>query len=162
MGYAAGLLVSLVAFWLTMSGQMTVLHLSLGVVSIVLTLIVAYRLDILDAEASPYGRIFAFLRYWPWLLWEIAKTNVQVIRSCLSAELDISPALVKVRSTARSDLGRVTFANSITLTPGTVTVEIEGDRMLIHALHEESALPESFAEMDRRSTEAAEGKGQRA
>ena len=57
-----------------------------------------------------------------------------------------------------SDLAKTIFANSITLTPGTVTVEIEGDKFLVHALFEESAAPEAFVEMDERSYRAADGK----
>ena len=107
MGYVAGLIVSLIAFWLTMSGQITVLHLSLGAVSIVLTLIAAYRLDILDAEASPYGRVFAFLSLLALAVVGSGETNCQVVRSCLSADLDIisgagqSALLIAQRSRAR-------------------------------------------------------------
>ena len=82
-----------------------------------------------------------------------------MIRACVKADLDIAPALVKVKTTCRSDLAKVTFANSITLTPGTVTVEIEGDKMLVHGLYEQGSQPEAFVEMDRRSAIAADGKG---
>jgi multicomponent Na+:H+ antiporter subunit E len=74
---------------------------------------------------------------------------------CLRADLDISPALVKVRTTCKSDLAKVTFANSITLTPGTVTVEIQGDKMLVHGLYEANTVPESFIGMDARCARAA-------
>jgi multicomponent Na+:H+ antiporter subunit E len=78
----------------------------------------------------------------------------------VSANLDINPALVKVKTRCESDLAKTVFANSITLTPGTVTVEVEGDKLLVHALFEESATPESFAEMDERSWKAADGSRQ--
>lgn len=159
MAYFLGLLVALVGFWLGMSGHFSPLLLSLGGVSVVACLILAYRLDVIDREGAPYVRIVGFALYFPWLTKEIIKANWTVIRACLRAELDIVPALVKVKTVCSSDLAKVTFANSITLTPGTVTVEVEGDRLLVHALYEQDAQPEAFAEMDRRSARAIDGKG---
>ncbi len=159
MAYLVGLVAALVTFWLSMSGHNEPLILSLGAASVLVCCIVAYRLDIIDREGSPYVRLFGFAAYMPWLVKEIVKANWTVIRACLKADLDIAPALVKVKTTCRSDLAKVTFANSITLTPGTVTVEIEGDKLLVHGLYEQDAQPEAFAEMDRRSRIAADGKG---
>jgi multicomponent Na+:H+ antiporter subunit E len=156
--YFLTLLVALAAFWLGMSGLYKPLMLGFGAASLIVSLILAYRLDIIDREGSPYVRLFGFLLYFPWLLWEVLKANGVVIRACLRAELDIHPALVKVKTTCRSDLAKVTFANSITLTPGTVTIEVEGDKLLVHGLYESEAQPEAFAEMDRRSARAADGK----
>ena len=96
--------------------------------------------------------------YWAWLLVEIFKANWPVIKACVGARLDINPALVKVKTQCESDLAKTIFANSITLTPGTVTIEVEGDKMLVHALFEEAATPESFHEMDERSLAAADGR----
>jgi multicomponent Na+:H+ antiporter subunit E len=157
--YFLGLFVALVAFWLGMSGHYTPLLLCLGSVSVALCLILAYRLDLIDSEGSPYGRMLGFSLYFPWLMKEIIKANWTVIQACLRADLDIAPALVKVKSVCRSDLAKVTFANSITLTPGTVTVAIEGDKLLVHGLYEQDSQPEAFAEMDRRSARAIDGRG---
>ena len=98
------------------------------------------------------------LTYWAWLVVEIFKANLVVIRACLRSTLDINPALVKVKTGCESDLARTVFANSITLTPGTVSVEVEGNKILVHALYEDSAGPGAFDEMDRRSREACDGK----
>ena len=157
MAYLIGLIVTLTVFWLSNSGHYTPLLLSLGAVSIALTVLLTSRLGGIDRESAPYVRIFGFMTYLPWLLWEILKANLTVIRACLRANLDISPALVRVRTTCRSDLARVTFANSITLTPGTVTVEVEGDKLLVHALYESEAGPGAFDELDRRSARAMDG-----
>ncbi|WP_277813026.1 Na+/H+ antiporter subunit E [Hyphomonas beringensis] len=157
--YFLGLLVALVGFWLGMSGHFSPLLLSLGALSVAVCLILAYRLDIIDREGAPYVRILGYAMYFPWLMKEIVKANITVIRACVKADLDIAPALVKVKTTCRTDLAKVTFANSITLTPGTVTVEVEGDKMLVHALYEQEAQPEAFEDMDRRSRIAADGKG---
>ena len=162
MAYLIGLIVTLTVFWLSNSGHYTPLLLSLGAVSIALTVLLTSRLGGIDRESAPYVRIFGFMTYLPWLLWEILKANLTVIRACLRANLDISPALVRVRTTCRSDLARVTFANSITLTPGTVTVEVEGDKLLVHALYESEAGPGAFDELDRRSARAMDGASSRA
>lgn len=159
MAYAFGLILGLLAFWLGLSGHYTPLLLSLGAISIVIATILAARLNILDREGAPYFSLFGVLLYLPWLIWEIAKANIMVIRACLRADLDINPALVKVRTQCESDLAKTLFANSITLTPGTVTVLVEKDRMLVHALYEEHAQPEAFIEMDARSRRAIDGRG---
>lgn len=159
MGYFLGLLITLVVFWYTMSGMNEPLILGFGAVSIVITMLLSWRLKVVDKDSSPYGRIVQFLLYWAWLLVEIVKANWRVIRACVKADLDINPALVKVKTVCRSDLAKTTFANSITLTPGTVTLSVEGDKMLVHALYEEDAEPGAFDEMDRRSARAADGAG---
>lgn len=157
MAYLIGLVAALTVFWLSNSGHYTPLLLSLGGVSIFLSVWLTHRLGGIDRESAPYVRFFGFITYLPWLMWEILKANFLVIKACLRAELDISPALVRVRTTCRSDLAKVTFANSITLTPGTVTVEVEGDKLLVHALYESEAGPGAFDEMDRRSSRAMDG-----
>lgn len=160
MGYLLGLIVVLTALWTGLSWDYTftkVLIASLGAISIVLSAVLAYRFDLLDREGSPYARIFHLIMYWAWLLVEIFKANWVVIKACLRANLDLNPALVKVKTGCESDLARTVFANSITLTPGTVSVEVEGDKILVHALYEDSAGPGAFAEMDRRSKEACDG-----
>ncbi|MEM6898994.1 MAG: Na+/H+ antiporter subunit E [Pseudomonadota bacterium] len=157
MAYAIGLIAGLLLFWLGMSGHYTPLLLSLGISSVMLSVLLAARLDILDREGSPYFRLMGILVYLPWLIVEIIKSNIVVARACLKAELDISPVLVKVRTQCETDLAKTLFANSITLTPGTVTVAVEERRLLVHALYEDSAQPEAFVEMDRRSRRAIDG-----
>lgn len=157
MGYFVGLFIALVAFWLSMSGLFKPLILGMGAASVLVTLYLASRLEVVDKESSPYMRLHVFFAYWIWLLGEIIKANVIVIRACLKVDLDIDPALVKVKTTCRSDLAKTTFANSITLTPGTVTLAVEGDQLLVHALYEDEAGPDAFDEMDRRSAEAVDG-----
>lgn len=157
MGYFVGVFLAVVVFWAAMSGMTKTLIVAMGAASIVITMILAQRLGVIDRESSPYLRMPVFLAYWSWLIVEIVKANWRVIRACLKAELDINPALVKVKTTCQSDLAKTTFANSITLTPGTVTLSIEGDKMLVHALYEEDADPSAFTDMDRRSARAADG-----
>jgi len=154
--YFLGLLAALVAFWLGNSGHYKPLMLGFGAASVLLTLLLARRLDIIDREGAPYVRLLALMRYYPWLTVEVIKSNWVVLRACLKADLDIVPTLTKIRTTSRSDLGRVTFANSVTLTLGTVTLDIDGDKLLVHGLYEANTQPEAFLEMDRRCAQACD------
>lgn len=156
MAYLLGILVAIVVFWMGNSGHYTPLMLGFAALSAGLTLVLSARLKVIDREGAPYVRLAGFVAYYPWLFWEIVKSNVVVIKACLRADLDINPALVKVKTTCKTDLAKVTFANSITLTPGTVTVEIEGDKLLVHGLYEANTVPEAFEEMDRRCARAAD------
>ncbi len=158
MAYIFGLILALACFWLGLSGHYSPLLLSLGGASILVTLVLAGRLGIIDREGAPYFTIIGVILYLPWLLKEVLKANLAVIKACLRADLDIDPALVKVKTVCQSDLAKTMFANSITLTPGTVTVEVEQGRMLVHALFEEDASPDAFTEMDARSARAIDGR----
>ena len=153
--YVLGLAAALIAVWIGLSGLFKPLLLGLGAVSVLVVVLLSVRFRLTDRVGVPYFRLHNFLSYWGWLIVEIAKANVRVIRACLKTELDISPALVKVKTTCRSEMAKALFCNSMTLTPGTVTVEVDGDKVLVHALHEDSAQPEAFREMDRRSAKTA-------
>ena len=156
--YLPGLALAVAALWFCLSGESAPLFLVLAAVSMVATLWLCARLGIIDRDASPYHRAHLLVVYGCWLMVEICKANLTVIRSVLDPRNTLNPVLVKVRAEGGSDLARALFANSITLTPGTVTVETDGD-FLVHALHEENASPESFAVMNRLSARVAGGGG---
>lgn len=157
--YFIGILLAIVVFWMANSGHYTPLLLGFGAASFVVTMFLSARLKVIDREGAPYVRLVGFLSYYPWLFWEVVKSNWVVIKACLRADIDISPALVKVKTICKTDLAKVTFANSITMTPGTVTIEIDGDKLLVHGLYEANTVPEAFAEMDRRCARAADPAG---
>ena len=152
MVHVVGLGASLMAFWLLMSGIFTPLLIALGIASILLVLYIAHRMDLYDHETFPFhlkGRIFG---YWGWLAKEIFKANIDVAKIVLAWDMPISPRVVRVKATQKSDLGLVIFANSITLTPGTVTIDIEGDEMIVHALSQDLADGVLNGDMDGRVT----------
>ncbi len=157
-GYFLGLILALGLAWLGLSGHYSTLVLSLGTGSVLLSALLAFRLGILDRESSPYGRLLPLVAYWGWLLIEIFKANWVVIKACLRSDLDIDPTLVKIKTECQSDLAKTVFANSITLTPGTISVAVEGNKILVHALYEGYAQPDAFLEMDRRSRLATDGR----
>jgi len=99
----------------------------------------------------PYLHIPKLLSYFTWLSGEIVKANMAVVKAVLSPDMEISPTLVRIPSWRRTDNGRTLFANSITLTPGTVSVAISEDEILVHGLLEEMSEPEGFEEMEQRA-----------
>ena len=125
--------------------------LTLGVISIVLTIWIAKRMRILDSETAPYSTVFQGLIYFVWLFAEIVKANIAVVRAVLSPDMTVSPTLTRIPTPQKTDIGRVMFANSITLTPGTVSVDVQDDHILVHALLSEMSDPDDFAEMSNRS-----------
>jgi multicomponent Na+:H+ antiporter subunit E len=155
MTYLPGLLVALSLFWFGLSGETAPLFIALAVISIGLTLIMSARLKVIDRNASPYHRAPQMFLYVCWLIVEIVKANIAVIARVVGPTHAIDPALVRLRTRAKSDLGKALFANSITLTPGTVTVDVEGDKVLVHALVRENASVASFEPMDRRASATA-------
>jgi len=154
-----GLFLALALFglWLLLSGVYKPLWIGLGAASAIAVTLLVARMDVLDAEAIPIQMRPATLRYWTWLQGEIVKANLAVARIVLAPRIDVAPLVTSVRPTQRSDVGRVTYANSITLTPGTVTIDADGPSFVVHALDPAFADPAGLSEMDRRVT-AIEGR----
>jgi multicomponent Na+:H+ antiporter subunit E len=156
MTYLPGLVLALTVVWFALSGQTSPQFLVLAPVSILLSVWLAARFRIIDRDSSPYHRAPQLILYTGWLLIQIVKSNIAVIARVVGPRSGIDPAMVSLRTTAKTDLGKALFANSITLTPGTVTVDVEGDRVKVHALMRESASASSFESMDRRAAGAAD------
>ncbi len=143
--------VVLAAMWLLWSGHWTdQLLLSLGAMSIGATLAISWRMGVVDKEGHPYQLSWRPLVYLPWLLLEIVKANIDVTRRVIS--LDISPTLVRVKATQQTELGHVIYANSITLTPGTISLRIRDGHILVHAVHRGGADDLEEGGMDARVT----------
>ncbi|MES9993002.1 MAG: Na+/H+ antiporter subunit E [Candidatus Thiodiazotropha sp.] len=130
----------LFAVWLLLSGHLEPLMLGLGLVSVLLTVFLVKRMTLIDHESYPLhlsSKIPGFLVF---IMQEIVKANIDVIKRILTFKRSsISPQLFAVPASLKSDLGQVIYANSITLTPGTVSVELEQDKILVHALTKEAA-----------------------
>jgi len=138
-------------FWLLLSGIYSGFLVTAGIVSAFAIAQFARRMDLVDHEGHPIHLVWgALLSYWPWLLREIVKSGWDVTRRVLHPSLPISPTLESFRPAQHSDVGLVIHANSITLTPGTITIEVAPDRFLVHALTREGAAGLADSEMDRR------------
>ena len=132
--------VLLFVFWLLLSGHFEPLMLGLGLASVVLTIFLVKRMNVIDHESYPlhlYSRFPAFLVY---IFREIVNANIDVIKRIMKlGGKSISPQLVEIPVPQKTDLGRVIYANAITLTPGTVSVVLTKDKVIVHALTKEAA-----------------------
>lgn len=151
MKHVLALGLALAAAWLLWSGYFdNALLLGLGAASVLFVLRVARRMGIVDEEGAPLHLLPRLPLYAPWLLWEIVKSNVDVGLRILHPRMPIRPVVFRTRAGQRTDLGRVIYANSITLTPGTVSIDMEGDTILVHALHPGARDGVQRGAMDRR------------
>ncbi|WP_246152461.1 Na+/H+ antiporter subunit E [Roseospira navarrensis] len=148
--HALSLFVSLYALWLLLSGHWAdPLLLGLGLAAAALTVFIAWRMEGLDHEGVPVSVTLNALAYWPWLLWQIVLANLAVAR-CILDPRRIGPRMAWVPASQKSDLGKVIFANSITLTPGTISVQLAGGHILVHALEGAGIDDLRGGEMNRR------------
>lgn len=155
----AGTAVLLFVLWLLMSGIYKPMIIGFGAVSVAVAVLVVRRMDAVDgAKVELRLRPLAMAGYILWLLVEIAKSNWAVTKTILSPALTTRQHLFRVPYSQKSDLGQVIFANSITLTPGTISVEAEPGHFLVHALNYSDDDMGALADMDARVT-ATEGAG---
>lgn len=121
--------------WVLWSGHFEPLIVGFGIASVLLTIFIASRLKVIDEEGEPMG---IFLVRFPifvlWLVGQIIQANFQVARIILSPRLPIGSHLIRLRASQKTDLGRVIHANTITITPGTVSLDLRDDVILVHAL----------------------------
>lgn len=146
------LTVFLFAFWLALSGHYTPVFIGAGLIAAFLCAIAARRMHALDEEGHPMHLVVGAFRYYPWLIREIVKSAWNVTRIILDPRLPISPTMTTVRASQRGAAAIATYANSITLTPGTLTVGVQGNELVIHALTRAGALELEAGDMDRRVT----------
>ena len=144
MGSLAASFAVLFGFWVVLSGHLDAFHLGAGALC---SGLVAARTHRLLRPGPPHP--LRLLGYLPWLLWQIALANLHVARLALSPRMPIRPRLVEYR-TSLEGLALVAFANSITLTPGTITVEASPGQLLVHALSDQAARDLRSGEMERR------------
>ena len=150
MRYLLGLIVGLAALWLLLSGHYSPLFYAFGTGSCLLTAWICWRMRIVDNETVPLHLLAHAPVYIAWLGWEIAKSNGDVARRILSPGRSISPTMTTRRVGPATDLGRTIYANSVTLTPGTVTVGLRDGLAEVHALTDANAKDIEEGDMDRR------------
>lgn len=148
--HSAILFVLFYAFWVLMSGFFTPFLLATGAAASLAVVWFAHRMHVADREGHPVHLIGPALAYWPWLVREIFKSALDVSRVILDPRLPASPTVVSFKPRQKTVVGLVTHANSITLTPGTLSVEVGPERFVVHGLTRESAHAAVDSEMDRR------------
>lgn len=144
--------VFLFGFWLALSGHYTPMLVGTGAAGALLCVWVASRIRIVDREGHPIGLLPRTPLYYPWLLKEIVRSGLNVTRVILDPKLPISPTLTVVRASQKTPAGVATYANSITLTAGSVPVKVSGREFVVHTLDREGAIELEEGDMDRRVT----------
>jgi multicomponent Na+:H+ antiporter subunit E len=120
--------------WLLWSGHFEIDLLIYGLVCCLIVVAIIRRLRVLDRESLPvYLGLRPFLSYVPWMIWEVIKANVSAARIILDPKLPIDPQLVRVPADQKTALAQVIYANSITLTPGTISMDIRTHRRMEEA-----------------------------
>ena len=144
------LFVVLFGTWLLLSGHWDPFLVGSGAAACVLVAALARRMDAIDGEGHPIGLLWRFPAYLPWLLWKIALANLAVARAILSPAGALDPTAGWVEAHQKTAAGLVAFANSITLTPGTVSLTALPGRIHVHALTRGGLDELKRGEMDRR------------
>ena len=137
--------------WLLLSGHYTPLLLSLGLASALGVSLIAYRMRVLDEEGLPMAILPRLPKVAVWLIWEILCANLEVIKIILQPK-KASAGLVRVKTSQRTVAGLVTYANFITLTPGTVSMQVDESKMeiLVHGLTQDFCAAVLDPAMDKR------------
>lgn len=150
---------ALFVLWLLLSGHYTPLIVGLGAVSCVAVAVLTWRLGALEANGRSFSFLLRTLLYLPWLVREITMSNIEVAKLVLDPKLPIRPQVIRVDASQHSPLGLAAFANSITLTPGTLSMDADvAGEILVHAIGDATAQGLQTGEMNRRVS-ALEGQG---
>ncbi|MEM9554986.1 MAG: Na+/H+ antiporter subunit E [Acidobacteriota bacterium] len=145
----------LAALWLLLSGHYSFHHpllLGFGTASVALVVALAWRMGLVDLESMPFHWLHRLFAYLPWLALQVVLSSVDVLRRGLARDPDVDPRTITIEGSQRSDFGLVSYANSITLTPGTTSLDsdIDADTITVHALSPEGEAELREGEMDRR------------
>ena len=151
------LAVLLMLAWVLWSGYLKPLLLGLGVLSSIVVVYLNYRMRLEDFHFLEGRFLLRLVPYWAWLAREVVRSSLEVTRIVLSPKLPISPTVVEFETRCTLELDQAIVGNSITLTPGTLTIQIAEGRFLVHALTEAGARDILSGEMDRRVAALREG-----
>jgi multicomponent Na+:H+ antiporter subunit E len=138
------------AAWLLWSGMFKPLLIGLGVVSCLLVLLISKRMDFFERDVFSLHLVWRLLPFWGWLGKELVVANLQVARVVLSRHMPMSPTVIRLQALSPDPVGQAILGNSITLTPGTVTVDDHDGELLVHCLTREGADALIEGEMNRR------------
>lgn len=127
-------------FWFLLSWQVDPILLPLGLVSSLLVAYWSHDLLMVKMNRTPdLGRIIRMIRFMPWLFWQIILANLVMVYLVLHPKMPIEPTLVRFKHHLKTDLGIVILANSITLTPGTLTIQANREEFIVHAISKDTA-----------------------
>ena len=139
------------AFWIFLSGKFSLILLLSGLISSLLVSYMSNDLLIGNGDIKlGFIRTIRFIRFLPWLLWQIVLANIDLALRTLHPKMPINPMLINFKNNLKTDLGMVILANSITLTPGTVTIDVNENEFLVHVISEKAAQSLISGEMQAR------------
>ena len=139
------------SIWIAFSGHFDFLLLSFGVLSVSIVLYTLRRMRIVDETPIKFQmNAFKLVTYGFWLIKEILKSNITVTKTILSPKIKVKQNMFDVPLSPKTEAAQVIFANSITLTPGTITVETEKNSLLVHALNFSDNTEYEIADMGNR------------
>lgn len=153
MRYTLAMAGFLAVFWLANSGHYDALLLGMGALSVLVVSWISHRMDVVDHESIPLHLFFKLPRYLAWLVGQIFLSNLDLVRRVWRPSRQIDPMVARVPLPQHSDVCRVVYANSINLTPGTLTIDMEADTLLVHTLSHEGMHALQSGEMARRVSE---------
>ena len=144
----------LVVFWLLLSGHFTPLFFFFAAASIAIVMAISIRMDHVDGETDPVPRTTSLIVYWIYLAIETIRANVDMVKRVWHPGMKVEPGVARIKVSQQTRMGKVIHANSITLTPGTVTLDIdeETNEFEIHSINHELIADLEYGEMDRRIT----------
>ncbi len=145
------LLLVLAISWLLWSGLYKPLLIGLGAFSCALSAYLAHRMGFFRHHKALLRLLPRLPKYWLWLLREIVVSSIEVAKLILKPSLSISPTLVEIQASTKTDVGHVILGSSITLSPGTVTIDLHNGKLFVHCLTAESARELEKGEANRRA-----------
>lgn len=148
--HTAALFLLLFAVWCLLSGIFDPLFIILGVSCCLFATFIVLRMEVFDNESHPFQLIYLGPLYWTWLAKEMFVSGIRVTRIIWKLEPKLDSGFAWIRTELKSDLGLTIFANSLTLTPGTVCVDLEKTRVYIHALEQSSLKDIEMGEIEKR------------
>ena len=140
----------LLVFWLVLSGHFTALLVGFGLLSVALVTWFVRRMDRVDGQPCAIRPSARLIGYLAWLIGEVVKANIDLARRIWHPALPIEPSWSRLDTRVETSLERTLYANSITLTPGTLTTDVADDHLMIHALSREGIEELRAGEMERR------------
>jgi len=147
----------LMAAWVLWSGQFQPLLLGLGAFSCLLTAYLTRRMGYFDNDVFALRFRLRLLSYWAWLAREVLRSSLEVARVVLDPRLPISPRTIEIKATASHPVDQAILGNSITLTPGTLALDVHRGKIQVHCLTEAGAADLLSGEMDRRVAALRQG-----
>ncbi len=150
MRHTISIAILLALIWLLNSGHYSALMLFFAALSIAVVVAISHRMDVVDHESTPVHLTLRIPSYYWWLTKKLISSNIDVVIRIWRGNHAISPCMETLPLSQVTDMGRVIYANSITLTPGTVVVDLETDSVTVHSLSKSGIDELKQGEMDSR------------